>query len=276
MFYHVIAETKEWNKNKYFTHYELDITDIDVIKNEYVRPFVNGDDFQINGYFINKSGLRRFVVKQTDLNTKELIDNAYKSLTEGVLIIFTREKLIEDAKYSEDITIKLIKETESEIKSIEKKQVEVINDGEIKYNAWNVIQTQFGISKRSFGRKLPFVKDSFKRSIIFRDIEQACFLSYNEYSKPALVLSGSIIEEILRLYLESKGFSCSGKTFSEYLKICDQNGLLKSSINKLSDSIREFRNIIHIEKERSKKFSISKATAIGAFSSIFTIINDMN
>ena len=63
-------------------------------------------------------------------------------------------------------------------------------------------------------------------------------------------------------------------TFDEYIKACQNNDILKSAIHNLSNSVRHFRNIVHIEKEGSSKYTISKATAKGAVSSIFTIAND--
>ena len=49
---------------------------------------------------------------------------------------------------------------------------------------------------------------------------------------------------------------------------------IKSAIRKLTDSVRHFRNLVHLELEKDRKHSISKATAKGAVSSIFTIAND--
>ena len=65
--------------------------------------------------------------------------------------------------------------------------------------SWDDIETEYHISKRSFGKKINFVKDEFKRKIIFRDIEQAHFLASNGYYKPAVILAGGVTEELLRL-----------------------------------------------------------------------------
>lgn len=139
---------------------------------------------------------------------------------------------------------------------------------------WPQIEKEYDVSKRSFARKINFVSDGFKRKIIFRDIEQAYILAASGFSKPAVILAGSVIEELLRLYLKYKNIKPANNNFDSYIKACEQNGLLKLAINRLTDSVRHFRNVVHLEKESSPRISISKATAKGAVSSIFTIAND--
>ena len=147
-------------------------------------------------------------------------------------------------------------------------------DKNVDKDIWTKIENEYGISKRSFGKKIYFVKDTFKRKIIFRDVSHAFELAYNGFSKPSVILSGSVIEELLRLYLISNNIELKTKTFNEYIKSCEDNGLIKIGISRLSDSVRHFRNLVHIAREDNKKYSISKSTAKGAIASIFTIINN--
>jgi len=139
---------------------------------------------------------------------------------------------------------------------------------------WDEIENDFEISKRTFGKKINFVTDRFKKNIIFRDIGHAYGLANLGYSKPAVILAGSVIEELLRLYLAHKNIKPANNTFDSYIQTCEQNGLLKSGISRLTDSVRHFRNVVHLQKEISTKITISKATAKGAVTSIFTIVND--
>ncbi len=141
-------------------------------------------------------------------------------------------------------------------------------------NAWDKIKNEFGVSKLTFGRKIYFVKDKFKRKIIFRDTLNAYMLAENSFNKAAVILAGSIIEELLRLYLEYRNIRPSKNNFNEYIKLCESKGILKKGISKLSDSVRHFRNIVHLEKEIDPKYTISKAAAKNAVSSIFIISND--
>lgn len=148
---------------------------------------------------------------------------------------------------------------------------------QVRKKNWEAIEKQYSTTKRSFGRKINFVTDPFKREIIFRDVEQAFVLASSGFSKPAVILAGGVIEELLRLYLKQKGISPQKplkKDFNGYIQTCVQNRLLKDSVSHLSDSVRGFRNLVHLSAEKTQKFTISKSTAIGAVSSIFTIAND--
>ena len=139
---------------------------------------------------------------------------------------------------------------------------------------WAEIAKEYDVSKLTFAKKIRFVSDAFKRKVIFRDIEQAYILASSGFSKPAVILAGSVIEELLRIYLKHKNIRPTNNNFDSYIKACEQNGLLKSAIYRLTDSVRHFRNVVHLEKENSSRISISKATAKGAVASIFTIVND--
>ena len=139
---------------------------------------------------------------------------------------------------------------------------------------WDEIEKDFDISKRAFGKKINFVTENFKRKIIFRDVGHAYVLANLGYSKTAVILAGSVIEELLRLYLVHKKIKPASNTFDSYIQTCEQNGLLKSGISRLTDSVRHFRNVVHLQKENNSKITISKATAKGAVTSIFTIAND--
>lgn len=144
---------------------------------------------------------------------------------------------------------------------------------------WEAIKSEYGISKMEFGKKINFVShqlksDQFKRNVIFRDVEQAFVLASHGFSKPAVVLAGGVIEELLKQYLKYKKIKPKRDRFVDYITACENNRLLKRGVYRLSDSIRNFRNLVHISVEKTKRHTISKATAKGAVSSIFTIAND--
>ncbi len=153
----------------------------------------------------------------------------------------------------------------------QKKENNVENESQ---DIWNTIENEFDISKRSFGKKINFVKDKFKRDIIFRDVSHSFQLAEMGFAKPSVILSGAIIEELLRLYLQHHKKKPDKETFDGYIQCCEKNGLIKKGISRLSDSVRHFRNLVHISREDTKRSTISKATAKGAVASIFTIVND--
>jgi hypothetical protein len=148
--------------------------------------------------------------------------------------------------------------------------------GNFVYNSdtvWQDIEKEYGINKKSLGKQIAFVKDSYKRKIVFRDIEHAFLLANVGLSKPAVIIAGGVIEELLRIYLEAKAIKSKRKDFDSYIKACQDNGLLMNAINKLADSVRHFRNTVHLEKETSSRHSISKSMAKGAVASIFTVVS---
>jgi len=180
-------------------------------------------------------------------------------------------EILNDASDEIELFLKEIRfSNRSEKKQISEQSTSSLNSNTI----WQDIEKEFGVSKQTLGKKLNFIKDKFKKSIIFRDIEQAFVLANMSFSKPAVVLAGSVIEELLRLYLEKNNITVQRNDFNNYIKACEENGLLKSAVSRLSDSVRHFRNLVHLAKEESERFTISKATAKGAISSIFTISND--
>ncbi|HUU17272.1 MAG TPA: hypothetical protein VMW72_08990 [Sedimentisphaerales bacterium] len=176
---------------------------------------------------------------------------------------------IENLKIKEKSRMKQSKNEEKAERSVLTMPVRSSKDN------WEDIKSEYDISKRDFGKKINFVSDSFKRKVIFRDVEHAFVLASEGFAKPAVILAGGVIEELLRLYLKHKNIAAAGNTFNEYIKACEQNKLLQTGIGKLSDSAREFRNFVHLSKESTKKHSITKAAAKGSVSSIFTIANDL-
>lgn len=143
------------------------------------------------------------------------------------------------------------------------------------HDNWVEIQSVYGIGKTAFGKKLRFIKDRFKRSVIFRDVEHAHICLKSGLFKSAVILAGGVIEEILRLYLEQKEVKAQGGKFVDYISACKEEGLIKSAVLNLSSAIKDFRNHVHLEKESSRRHSISKATAAGAVNAIFTVVNDI-
>lgn len=145
---------------------------------------------------------------------------------------------------------------------------------ETETEVWSSIKDEFDVSKTAFGLKIRFIRNEFTRSIIFRDVAQAYILSTYGFSKPAVILSGSVCEELLRSYLIYKQVSFSKDTFDAYIQACTANGLPKSAIQGLANSVRHFRNLVHMSNEKSKRHTISKSTAKAAVASIFSLVND--
>jgi hypothetical protein len=52
-----------------------------------------------------------------------------------------------------------------------------------------------------------------------------------------VILAGSVIEELLRLYLKYKKINPIKDNFDGYIKTCEKNKLLEVGISRLSDSL---------------------------------------
>lgn len=139
---------------------------------------------------------------------------------------------------------------------------------------WSNIFNDFEITKPGLGKKINFVTDEFKRKIIFRDIEQSYLLAQNGFSKPAVIIAGSVIEELLRLYLIAKKVKPEFDNFDGFIIACESNNLLTKGMSRLGDSVRHFRNLVHLEKENTPKKTVTKANAKSAVASLFSIIHD--
>ena len=191
---------------------------------------------------------------------------AYNYIQQQIEVIRSAESLLnQEAKDS-----RVLKDTKGSQKMTQ--PLEGLKKNEI----WLEIEKDYELSKRAFGIKINFVTDKFIREIIFRDVGQAYMLAKIGFPKPAVILAGSVIEELLRQYLKHKNIATANKTFDGYIKTCKDNDFLKSAVYSLTDSVRHFRNHVHLAKEKNKKYSISVATAKGAVSSIFTLANDFD
>lgn len=141
--------------------------------------------------------------------------------------------------------------------------------------AWKYIKSNYGLNQRTIALKINFIKDSFKRSVILRDIKDAVFALENNMPKIAVVLSGGVIEEILRCRLESKSIRPEKENFCDYIHTCYKNNIIKKNTASILDAIRDFRNLVHLRNEKSKKDAISRNEASTAINSIFTLIKDL-
>ncbi|MFC2035032.1 hypothetical protein ACFLUJ_02790, partial [Chloroflexota bacterium] len=196
-------------------------------------------------------------------------ENAWVAPSERILRYQSFEDILQETQEQTKLNNNKYQESKQNTRVITKIPVEQKISSSTSKTTWKAIENEFGVTKNSFGRKFNFVSDEFRRKIIFRDVEHAFVLASSGFSKPAVILAGSVIEELLRLYLISKGIKPVNDTFDEYIKACESNGLLKSAISRLSHSVREFRNLVHLSAEKTRSYTVPKATAKGAVSSIF-------
>lgn len=163
-----------------------------------------------------------------------------------------------------------IKETMAMCKTSESLKFE---DGLI--SGWVAIQKDHGLTKRVIGKKLNFVKEKTLKDILFRDIEQAYLLLHHKFYKPAIIISGGALEEILKEFLKHNQKIPSGNRFVDCIEVAKKHSLFSNGIISLLDSMRDFRNLVHIDKERAgQKVGIQLART--AVSALFLILKEID
>lgn len=133
-----------------------------------------------------------------------------------------------------------------------KETIKKISDSRKGQPAWNVglphgeiTKEKISISKK---RLFNFIQDKKIRGILTRDYAFAEICKKQEMFKPAIVLYGSIIEEILREILGSE------KPFSELIVEARQKDFVKPPLARKIDFVRDFRNYVHIFLEIDEDF----------------------
>lgn len=111
MKYHVLLKTPETEEL-----YEFDQESLDEIKETIVKPYLKNEEFQFNGYFIEPSKVKRLVITQTKLSSKQCVDDAYNRLSSGIIMfIGAQDCVFNNERYSIDITRNTLQEVKETI-----------------------------------------------------------------------------------------------------------------------------------------------------------------
>lgn len=106
MYFQVLIETNEkvgkTARNK--RYFELDKTDLSDVEKRVLGPFLRGEDFQFNGYFLNKSEIKRIVIKRTDKSVHELAKHENANMPSGVIMFVSPSDIVSYARHTTDIT----------------------------------------------------------------------------------------------------------------------------------------------------------------------------
>ena len=115
-FYHISVETKEKNKNgENRSFYEWNKTRKEEIIDSIIVPYLQGNDFFIDGCIANKDKITRLLVKKTNDTIENLTKKANASIPNNVLCILTHKSIFENR--AEDVTRDFIEEAKSKIQT---------------------------------------------------------------------------------------------------------------------------------------------------------------
>ena len=108
-YYHVYIERNNLGSDIY----EKDRTDLSELKNDIVLPYLKGNQFRIDGYFLDKTKIERILIKESDISYKEYTERKRRCRFPAML----RDIRVND-EYFRNITEEVFKECESQLQEI--------------------------------------------------------------------------------------------------------------------------------------------------------------
>ena len=113
-YYHVLIETKNPSEK----YYELDKMDLSEIKEEIVIPYLTGKEFTVDGYSLDKSEVKRFIIKESDCSSEEYATREQAELSPNIFMVILPRDIVGSRAYTRDITNRIIKECKSQLQEV--------------------------------------------------------------------------------------------------------------------------------------------------------------
>jgi len=159
MYYHIIIETSEKvgknGNNKQYS--ELDKTDINDVESRIIIPFLNGESFQFNGYFLQASEIKRLVIRETKDTSENLVDMQYRSMGRGVVVVLRTVDVVQYDTCSNDITQEVLSKARVLIntqKSMSSKDSSAISNPSFDMNKVFIVHGRDELAKTEVARFL--------------------------------------------------------------------------------------------------------------------------
>ena len=129
MFYSVLIDSEVVINSIILT----DQTDKNIIKSDILVPYLQGEEFFVDGYCLNKSKISRIKIVVSEQSIQSLVDfkNEQRRIKNRMstvvnLAAYTKWHIMNDEKLVHDITVEILKEVQTELKnskSTQKKSV---------------------------------------------------------------------------------------------------------------------------------------------------------
>ena len=120
MFYSVLIDSEVVINSIILT----DQTDKNIIKSDILVPYLQGEEFFVDGYRLNKSKISRIKIVASEQSIQSLVDfkneqKDYENRISDVYVVFTYASLhiMNDEKLVRDITAEILKEVKTELKN---------------------------------------------------------------------------------------------------------------------------------------------------------------
>lgn len=137
-------------------------------------------------------------------------------------------------------------------------------------------------------REFLFIKDSGLRKIVERDFVELLRASVSECWKSVILLSGGMIEAVLTDLLlqridQAKSTKSAPKDpsirewgFVHLIKVSEELGLINPGVEKLSHSVRQYRDLVHPSVELREKLNVAPEEAKIAMEVLFMLHRDLS
>lgn len=154
IFFHVQIELKRTDKKGNNIKYcELDITDRLKVIHAYVVPFLQNKEFRVDGHFVSRKEIDRFLIKSTKKSTTELVDfvNSHRP-PELALFFVLRSDIPNYEKYALDVTEEFYKEAENLINEEITECNEIPQKGEVFFSKVFIVHGHDNAVKQEVAR----------------------------------------------------------------------------------------------------------------------------
>ena len=129
MYYQVLVEISEkiGKNGTYKQLFELDKLDTVEIENDVIVPYLQGNKFQFDGYFIKADEVKRIVVKETERTTEDLSKYENDNMSPNIIMFISREDIVSYDNHAKDITKKVFANAQAKVDSDDIKKIPISN-----------------------------------------------------------------------------------------------------------------------------------------------------
>lgn len=132
VYFQVLIEIAEkvGKTSSYKKLFELDKADLSEIEDDIVIPYLKGEKFQFDGYFINASEVKRLVIKQTEKTTEYLSNYENNNMPPEIIMYISREDIMSYDNHTTDITKQVITSARLKLDSGDTRKVQEAKSSE--------------------------------------------------------------------------------------------------------------------------------------------------
>ena len=109
LYYHLLIETNEPSEK----YYVLNKTNLSEIKEEIIIPYLKGEQFMFDGYFLDNSKVKRIVIGESKYSSKEYVNREQANVPSNVYMVVRPTGIVTSARYTKNIVGRILEECKS-------------------------------------------------------------------------------------------------------------------------------------------------------------------